>query len=144
MDVKTVSESRSKSLSTENSIRALVIDDSLMSRRLSERMLTHLQCQVFTTEDVEESLEVLRRESVDVVFSDVDLPGICGAEANRLMRETAGGHALSIVAVSGQALGDDRAEYLAIGFDDYLPKPVSIEAFRDCLKSLKARTDEQP
>jgi len=121
-------------------IRALVVDDGHMNRRLCERMLRHLHCEAITAADAHEAREILLKQPVDVVFTDVDLPDMSGDDAIQMFRDAAARtnpdreHAVPIVAVSGAALGDDREDYLAAGFDDYIAKPVSVEAFGTCLK----------
>jgi CheY-like chemotaxis protein len=65
------------------------------------------------------------------------LPGVSGVSGLADLRKalddgTVGGPA--IVAMSGQALGPDPAAYRAAGFDDYLPKPVMLDALRSGLE----------
>ena len=124
-------------------IRVLVVDDGQLNRRLSERLLTHLNCDVLTAEDAAEGIETLREKRVDIVFSDVEMPDMNGVEAVNHFRAAAGGR-LTVVAVSGQSLGDDVKAYQDAGFDDYVPKPLTIDALRDCLARWCPTGDANP
>ncbi len=121
----------------DGAVRSLVVDDGAMNRRLAERMLRHLGCEVFTAEDAFSAIEILRTNEIDIVFSDVTMPDLDGADAVQLFRENAQQafpdriQPIAVVAVSGDALGDDRKTYREAGFDEYLPKPISVEALRD-------------
>ena len=123
-------------MNTEQDIRAkirvLVVDDGRLNRRLCERLLAHLNCAVFTAEDAAEGIETLTQKRVDIVFSDVEMPDMSGVEAVNLFRAAAGGR-LTVVAVSGQSLGDDVKAYQDAGFDDYVSKPLTLAALRGCL-----------
>ena len=116
--------------------RVLVIDDGMMNRRLCERMLRHLGCEVVTAEDVESALVAVRSGRFDLILSDVEMPGTDGVAGVVRLREAArgqGGRLPPIVAISGQALGADVAAYREAGFHDYLPKPVMVDDLREGL-----------
>lgn len=112
-------------------LRVLVLDDGMMNRRLCERMLLRLGCEVVCSGDVEEALSAAGSGPFDLVISDVNMPGTDGvsgvAQLRELVRDSSG-NVPAIVAMSGQALGSDPAAYRAVGFDDYLPKPVMFDA----------------
>lgn len=120
-----------------------------MNRRLSERMLKHLGCEVATAEDAQSGVAALRAAPIDIIFSDVEMPDMNGDEAIQLFRKTARDthperpRELLIAAVSGQALGPDREAYLDAGFDDYVPKPVSVDRLREVLDQWRDAA-EQP
>ncbi len=135
----------------ENNIRTLVIDDGLMNRRLAERILRHLGCEVVTAEDARAGMEALKTAPIDIVFTDVEMPDLNGSEAVELFRETAirsypgRSRAMTIVAVSGQALGAEREPYIAAGFDEYIAKPISVDRLREFIaewRSAASATEE--
>lgn len=124
-----------------NPVRALVVDDGRMNRRLAERMLKRLNCEVFIAEGMDEAAEILRHEPLDIVFSDIEMPGIDGAEVAPQLRSLARtfsperGH-LRLVAVSGDGLGSDPEAYRTVGFDDYVPKPISFDSLKTQLDAI--------
>ena len=84
--------------------------------------------------DGEETLAALRRQRYDVVLMDVQMPGMDGLEAARRIR--AGWPAAErprIIAVTANALREDREACLSAGMDDYLSKPVLPEDLRAAL-----------
>lgn len=117
-----------------------------MNRRLAERMLRRLNCEVFTAEGLEDAAGILGTEPVDIVFSDLEMPGADIAELASYYRrlvETAfpDRNRLRVVAVSGDGLGKDPAAYQAVGFDDYLPKPINLNALKIRLDAVTALAD---
>ena len=60
---------------------------------------------------------------------DVQLPGIDGVEALRLLRGDPATSALRVAALTAFAMKDDRERLLAAGFDGYLEKPIDVLAF---------------
>jgi CheY-like chemotaxis protein len=126
-----------------NPLKTLVIDDGSMNRRLCERMLQHLDCQVETAEDAELGLQAIGADLVDIVFTDVEMPGLNGTEAVQMYREEAvrahpgRRREIFIVAVSGQALGSERQDYIDAGFDDYVAKPITMDRLSECIADWK-------
>jgi CheY-like chemotaxis protein len=85
---------------------------------------------VTVAKDGQEVLEALDREPFDLVLMDVQMPGMDGIEATKLVRQKereSGGH-LPIVAITAHAMKGDRERFIEAGMDDYLAKPVSPEA----------------
>jgi CheY-like chemotaxis protein len=85
-----------------------------------------------------EVLDALQRQHYDVVLMDVQMPEMDGVETTRHLR--AQGNALPqpwIIALTANALSGDREHYLAIGMDDYVSKPVRINALRDALTNSR-------
>jgi PAS domain S-box-containing protein len=103
---------------------ALVVDDSPANRALMEKILTAFGCTVLLAASGEEALAVAERVSCDVVFMDIQLPGMNGIEAMRRMREK--GARGPLVALTAYAMKGDAERFLAEGFDGFIAKPVRI------------------
>jgi PAS domain S-box-containing protein len=103
---------------------ALVVDDSPANRALMERILTAFGCTVLLAASGEEALVVSENTPCDVVFMDIQLPGISGIEAMRRMRER--GARGPLVALTAYAMKGDAERFLAEGFDGFIAKPVRI------------------
>jgi PAS domain S-box-containing protein len=103
---------------------ALVVDDSPANRALMEKILTAFGCTVLLAGSGEEALAVAERVSCDVVFMDIQLPGMNGVEAMRRMREK--GARGPLVALTAYAMKGDAERFLAEGFDGFIAKPVRI------------------
>jgi len=70
-------------------------------------------------------------EPPDLVLMDLQLPGIDGMEALRQLRESSRTADIPVVAVTAQAMKQDRERALDAGFNGYVEKPISVRAFPD-------------
>lgn len=102
--------------------RVLVVDDDDSIRRMVRLTLAQ-RYEVFEAADAAEALKCLEQQDIEVVVTDVTMPGMTGVEAMPLFREKARGpiHVLLLTALDDQA---HRNAALEAGADDYLAKPV--------------------
>ena len=93
---------------------------------------------MITAQDGLEALAVLEKETVDVVLMDVQMPGMDGVAATRVIRarEAAGGLHLPVVALTAHAMSSDRDYCLKAGMDDYLTKPIRSEELANKLATV--------
>lgn len=103
---------------------ALVVDDSPANRALMEKILTAFGCTVVLAGSGEEALNAADRSSYDLVFMDIQLPGMNGIDAMRALREK--GARGPMVALTAYAMKGDAERFLAEGFDGFIAKPVRI------------------
>jgi signal transduction histidine kinase/DNA-binding NarL/FixJ family response regulator len=112
--------------------KVLVVEDNAVNRELMVAMLAKLGQRAEFAHDGEQALERLASESFDLVFMDVQLPGIDGMEATRRIRAAghlaASGGALPVIALTANAFVADRRDATAAGMDDFVAKPVRIDA----------------
>jgi signal transduction histidine kinase/DNA-binding NarL/FixJ family response regulator len=108
--------------------KILVVEDNPINRELIDAMLAQLGQKPQFAVDGEQALEHLACETFDLVFMDMQLPGIDGLETTRRIRaadyRASGGRALPIVALTANAFAQDRRHATAAGMDDFLAKPV--------------------
>src|SRR5271154_2362236 len=71
----------------ENPLRILVAEDNALNRRVAERQLSLLGCQIAMVENGTEVLAILEKEMFDVVLMDCNMPVMDGFEATRAIRE---------------------------------------------------------
>ena len=114
--------------------KILVVDDTPVNLVVARGMLKEYQAQVHTCESGEECLALLQDNHYNIIFLDHKMPGLDGIETLKRARETDGASRLSkyiaLTANSGSGL---REEYIAYGFNDYLPKPIKLDAMRKIL-----------
>lgn len=111
----------------------LLVEDNETNRILVMRQLTRLGCAVEVAADGVAAVSRMAAaqqggRAVDLIFMDVQMPGMDGLQATRLIRQTEaihGGH-VPIVAMTAYATEEDRQQCLAAGMDDYLAKPVTL------------------
>jgi signal transduction histidine kinase/DNA-binding response OmpR family regulator len=112
--------------------RVLVVEDNQVNQRLAMRQLLRLG---FTAESVgngREAVDAQARENYDLIFMDVQMPVMDGYEASAEIRrhEIRSRKHVPIVAMTANALNEDRDACLAAGMDDYVSKPVSLANLR--------------
>jgi len=85
-----------------------------------------------------EALDMLERETFDVVLMDVQMPGMGGIEATARLRErekTTGRH-VPVIAMTAHALKGDRERCLEAGMDDYVSKPLQAASLFEVIERL--------
>ena len=99
----------------------MLADDDVEIRRLLSRTLSSLDVEIIEAQDGEEALEMLIQHNPTLVVLDVMMPGINGLEFTERIRKAQ--NAVPILLLTARAEVEQRIEGLAMGADDYLPKP---------------------
>ncbi|TML06594.1 MAG: response regulator [Actinobacteria bacterium] len=107
----------------------LIVEDNARNLKLVRDLLVHAGYRTLEATTAEDGLALARAHRPDLVLMDVQLPGMDGLEALSRLRADAVTAALRVVAVTAFAMKDDRARFLAAGFDGYLEKPISVREF---------------
>ena len=123
-------------------LRILLAEDNHVNQRVALRMLDRMGYRAEVAANGKEVLEALDRQPFDVILMDVQMPEMDGYEATRRVRERPGEQPI-ILAMTANALQGDREECLAVGMDDYLPKPLRPGDLGDKLASIGARIAER-
>ena len=103
--------------------RILVVDDEPQIRRVMRTTLVARGYMVSTARSGEEALEKVRDERFDLVLLDMNMPGIGGMEACRILRSQSD---IPIVILSIRNAEKEKVEALDAGADDYVTKPFSM------------------
>jgi PAS domain S-box-containing protein len=118
------------SLARLDRIRALVVDDHEDSRRFVQTVLADCGAEVWVAESVDAALDILASTFVDVLVSDIGMPGADGYDLITRIREMEQQHGgrIPAVALTAYAGEDNRDRALAAGFTAHVTKPVSPAA----------------
>ncbi|MCR5346213.1 MAG: response regulator [Fretibacterium sp.] len=111
----------------------LVVDDTPVNLVVAKGMLTSTKAQVDMAESGEDALKAMEAKHYDVVFLDHKMPGMDGVETLKKARSLKNTEGTVFVALTANA--DARAQYIDLGFDDYLPKPFKSEAMVAILRA---------
>lgn len=122
-------------------LRLLVAEDNLMNQKLILRILSKLGFQADLANDGLEVLDMMSKNHYDLVFMDIQMPNMDGLEATRAVRKTYGAYPL-IVAMTANALTEDKESCFNAGMDDYISKPINIEFLISKLTTLYTRKQE--
>jgi CheY-like chemotaxis protein len=116
----------------QDGLRVLLAEDNAVNRKVAVRILERIGCQVRVAENGLEVLKALDDAPCDLVLMDCEMPGMDGLEATRLIRQRAGPEKdIPIVALTANAFSEQRDQCLGAGMNDFLPKPVTVEAIWD-------------
>jgi two-component system sensor histidine kinase/response regulator len=115
--------------------RILVAEDNPVNRKVAAKMIEKLGYRVDVTGNGREVVEASERISYDLVFMDCQMPEMDGFEATRNIRARERGiRHIPIVAMTANAMQEDRQRCLEAGMDDYLSKPVASNALASVLQ----------
>ena len=128
-----------KTVPEKGTLHILLAEDNVVNQKVAMRMLERLGYRADVVADGQEAVEALYRQRYDVVLMDVQMPEMDGLEATRCVRaELPAERQPYIVALTANAMKGDRERCLAAGMDDYLSKPVKLDALRDALARCRA------
>jgi two-component system, NtrC family, response regulator AtoC len=106
--------------------RVLVIDDERPMRRALEILLGQLELEAVLAESAEAGLASMAVEHVDLVMTDVRLPGMSGVEALRRIREL--DPSMPVIVLTAYGTIQDAVEAMRLGAFDYILKPFELDA----------------
>ncbi|MDR9438786.1 MAG: ATP-binding protein [Halomonas sp.] len=115
--------------------RLLVVEDNPVNQQVARAMLERLGCRVSVADSADTALLQADQEHFDLIFMDVQLPGMDGLEATRRLRARGGWSAeVPVVAMTAGGPGGDQARCLAAGMNGYLTKPLFQDALMTTLQ----------
>jgi CheY-like chemotaxis protein len=114
-------------------MKILIAEDNLINQKLALRILTKMGYDPEVVANGHEALNALIVKKYDMVLMDVQMPEMDGLEATRFIRENLE-HQPVIVAMTANAMPEDKENCLNAGMNDYLSKPMQIGDVMDVLE----------
>ncbi|MBP1154883.1 MULTISPECIES: PAS domain S-box protein [unclassified Paenibacillus] len=118
-----------------DSLKILIAEDNAVNQMVLKKMLEKLGYNSTVVENGKEVVEAFERYPYDIIFMDVQMPLMDGLEAAKTVRELSKKSPF-IVAVTAHAIKGDREKYLAAGINEYVSKPISIDAISDIIEKF--------
>ena len=119
-------------------LRLLLAEDNMVNQKLALLFLNKLGYGADVAETGLEVLAALQRQSYDVVLMDVQMPEMDGLTATRqICQQWAPAFRPRIIAMTANAMQGDREECLQAGMDDYISKPIRVEALVQALSQCQ-------
>ncbi|MFS2124647.1 ATP-binding protein [Pseudomonas sp. Pseusp97] len=115
-------------------LHVLVVEDHPYNQRLLRQQLNHLGCRVEIAQNGEQGLEACRRNSFDLVLSDVHMPVMDGYEFARRMH--AESQDLPIIGLTASTSAGESQRCLKAGMNLCLSKPIFVDALAEALRSV--------
>ncbi|MGK6327671.1 two-component system sensor histidine kinase RcsC [Erwinia sp. DT-104] len=123
-------ETDEKSVTNED-ILILVVDDHPINRMLLSDQLGSLGYRVKTAQDGVDALNVLSRNEIDIVLTDVNMPNMDGYRLTQRLRQL--GLTFPVVGVTANALAEEKQRCMEAGMDNCLSKPVTLDTLQQTL-----------
>ncbi len=126
-------------------LRILLAEDNAINQKVALQVLRKMGYRADAAGNGLEALQALRRQAYDVVLMDVQMPEMDGLQATRAVREEwPPERRPRIIAMTANAMAEDREECLAAGMDDYLAKPIRVEELELALRNCQPLTQTRP
>jgi len=119
--------------------RILLAEDNPTNQMVAVKILERLGYRVEIAANGEEAIEALAESEYDLVLMDLQMPGMGGLEASRIIRDVDSRvprHDIPIVAMTANAMQGDREMCIDAGMDDYISKPVKPNELRVVLEKF--------
>ncbi|MDY7561340.1 response regulator [Pseudomonas sp. AB6] len=107
--------------------RILLVEDNPVNQLVAKGMLSKLGCEVVVSGHGAQALEQLEEQDFDLVLMDCNMPVMDGYEASRQIRQSGRWPQLPIIALTANAMPEEREHCRAAGMSDYLAKPFRRE-----------------
>lgn len=127
------------SLKWKTTPEVLIADDSMVNRKIMESMLQKCGCSVKAAVDGKQALEQFASSSKDLIFMDVNMPGMDGLETTARIRELEKQRNppihTPIIALTGGIMPEEQRKCYEAGMDEVIAKPVSTENLSSIFKN---------
>jgi chemosensory pili system protein ChpA (sensor histidine kinase/response regulator) len=118
---------------------AMVVDDSITVRRVTQRLLERNGMRVLTAKDGVDALSLLQEHLPDVILLDIEMPRMDGYEVAAHVRNDPRLKHIPIVMITSRVSEKHRARAIELGVDDYLGKPYQESQLLDAIEPLVNR-----
>jgi CheY-like chemotaxis protein len=123
-------------MARQHPLRILLAEDSLVNIKIVLWFLRKLRYHADVVFNGIEVIDALKRRSYDVILMDAEMPEMDGRQATMLIRKDfPSDQQPNIIAMTANAHHGDREEYLSLGMNDYITKPIKME---DMIRALLA------
>lgn len=109
--------------------RVLVVEDTPANLKLVNMLLDRAGYQVLLAVNALDGMALAREHLPNLILMDIQLPGMDGLTATRLLKESATTRHIKIVALTAFAMKGDEERLIAAGCDGYIAKPIQYQSF---------------
>lgn len=126
-------------------LKILVVDDNTITRKVMTSFLEKGKHDVIMCGTAEEALKKINQDAFDLIFMDIELPGMKGNEAAKILREHPDPvkRSLPVIAMTGNIAKEDMERYIAEGMTGILPKPIDADKLYGIIRDVSKRGYER-
>ena len=114
---------------TQPNKKVVIVEDNDLNLKLFNDLLSAHGCDTVETKDGREALNLVKLNMPDLVLMDIQLPHVSGIEIIRQIKAEESIKHIPVIAVTAFAMEHDKDKIMEAGCEDYVAKPISIEAF---------------
>lgn len=103
----------------------LVVDDNAANLKLVVTLLSELSLPVLSASSGQEAISLVKHNDIDLIYMDIQMPGMNGLEATRHIRSLNERGKMPIIALTAHAMADEKEALLKAGMNDYQTKPIT-------------------
>ncbi|MFK7922108.1 MAG: response regulator [Bacteroidia bacterium] len=111
--------------------RILVVEDDEVNLMIAKHILGRGGFNVSAVNNGEEAIDIVERESFDLILMDIEMPIMDGVEATPIIRRSPNGANIPIIALTAHSMQEKLDEFKAAGMDDYIIKPFDGTKFQE-------------
>lgn len=124
-------------------LKILVAEDNIINQKLILRILSKLGYQAVMAQNGLEVIALTELQTFDVILMDIQMPMMDGLEATQVIRSSKIEQPF-IIAMTANAMPEDKEDCLRAGMNDYLSKPIHLESFLAALSNVKIGSAGKP
>jgi two-component system cell cycle response regulator DivK len=117
----------------------LIVEDNDKNLKLVRDVLRVKGYATLEATTAEDGIRIAVEQSPDLILMDIQLPGMNGIEALRVLRANPATAGIRVIAVTASVMQQDRSQITEAGFDGYLGKPLDLKVFLESVKSMLER-----
>lgn len=111
---------------TSEAKKIVIVEDNPFNMELVHDILAIKGYKIYEAVDAEQGIEMIAKIQPDLVLMDIQLPGMDGIEATKIIKSQESTKDIPVIAVTANAMKGDREEIISQGFDDYISKPIEL------------------
>jgi PAS domain S-box-containing protein len=117
-------------------LQILLVEDNKVNQMVANRLLSKLGYFADIANNGLEALQAIQTLTYDLILMDIQMPEMDGLTATKLIRQSPENSRLRIVAMTANAMPEDRQACLDAGMDDYVSKPINIQEIINVVSSI--------
>jgi len=117
----------------------LIVEDNEKNLKLVRDVLQVKGYATLEAGTAEDGIRIASERVPDLILMDIQLPGMNGIEALRVLRGNPATAAIPVIAVTASVMQQDRNQITEAGFDSYIGKPLNLKEFLEAVKTTLER-----
>ena len=113
----------------------LIVEDNEKNLKLVRDVLQVKGYATIEAINAEDGIELASARKPDLILMDIQLPGMSGIDALKVLRSNAGTASIPVIAVTASVMQQDRKQIMEAGFNAYVGKPINLKEFLDAVRT---------